>query len=180
MKKGRDSILIVEDNLTEQLLIRHAFEEIGVKDHIYTANDGEEAITFLKGSGQYADRDKFRFPTFMLVDLKMPKVNGLELLLYVKRTHLIIIPTIILTSSADPDDVKRAYMLGANAFHTKPMRMEDLCMILKRIYDYWNSVEMPDTDEHGNLKATNGFEKLGEKMQHPVRIDPFSVPGKKS
>lgn len=174
MKKGRGAILIVEDNPTEQLLIQQAFEQIGVCDAIYTASDGEEAIAYLKGQGCYADRSKYRFPTFLLIDLKMPKISGFELLLFVKRCPLIVLPTIVLTMSSDPDDVKRAHLLGANAYHVKPTEMEKLCAQLKLIYDYWSSVELPEVDAEGHLKSTEEKGKLGDLMQHPVKAAQLS------
>lgn len=168
-------ILVVEDNPTERILMREAFEEIGIGKRVYAVEDGAEAITFLKGEGQYADRKKFPFPTFLLTDLKMPKVNGFELLLFLKRSHLIVIPTVVLTMSSDRDDVKKAFLLGANAYHTKPGKMEDFCRLLKTIYEYWDAVEIPDIDEKGNLIATKGEGKLSEKMRHPITHDPESL-----
>lgn len=144
--KRRGSILIVEDNLHEQLLIKEAFHDLKVPEVVHTVSDGESAIAFLRGEEPYGDRQQYKFPTFMLVDLKMPKISGLELLLFLKRSNLIVIPTIVFTSSADADDVKTAYMLGANAFHCKPTQMEGLLRLLKSIYDYWSEVELPEVD----------------------------------
>lgn len=171
MKKGRGAILIVEDNPHEQLLVKTAFEELGVTDSIHVANDGEEAIAYLKGRGPFQDRQIYRFPTFLLTDLKMPRMNGFELLLFLKRSQMVIIPTIVLTMSSDQDDINKAYQLGANAFHTKPSHMEGLLEMLKRIHEYWNNLQLPDVDEAGNLKPTSNSGKLSEKMRHPVRLD---------
>src|SRR5690242_6687735 len=151
MKKGRGAILIVEDNPHEQLLIQTAFQEIGVTDSIHIVNDGEEAIAYLKGEGKYHDRQKYRFPTFLVTDLKMPKINGFELLLFLKRSHLIIVPTVVLTMSSDQDDINKAYQLGANSFHTKPNHMEGLVEMLKCVYEYWDKAQLPDIDESGKL-----------------------------
>lgn len=169
MRKG--SILIVEDDPVEQMLIKKAFEQIGVKDTIYAVGDGQDAIAFLTRKGEYADYRKFLFPTILLVDLKMPKVHGFELLLFLKRSKLIIIPTIIFTMSSDPDDIKHAYLLGANAYHVKPHKMEGLCDQLRKIYEYWTDVELPKTDEWGNLLPTQNSGKPGGKLSHPVTFD---------
>jgi len=171
MKRSVGSILIVENNLTEQMLIKTAFEAIGVQDKIYAVNDGDEAIAFLKGEGQYSDRNQFRFPTFLLTDLNMEKVNGFELLLYLKRSRMIIIPTIVFSLSCDPEDIGQAYLCGANAFHTKPANMEGLRLLLKSISDYWSQVQMPEIDEKGNLKHSAGGGK--ERIRHPVTMKPF-------
>lgn len=171
MKRGLGAILIVEDNPHEQLLIKTSLEELGVSDSIHIVSDGDEAIAYLKGDGQYADRQRFRFPTFLLADLKMPKVNGFELLLFIKRSQLIVVPTIVLTTSSDPDDINKAYQLGANAFHTKPNSMDELLVMLKRIYEYWSNLQLPDVDEAGRLRNSRSSGKQSEKMRHPVKVD---------
>jgi CheY-like chemotaxis protein len=171
MKERRGTILIVEDNPNEQILIKHTLEDIGVGETIQTVNDGADAIAYLKGRGIYSDRQRFGFPTFLLVDLKMREVHGLELLLFLKRSNLIIVPTIILTSSSDRADVKRAFQFGANAYHVKPVKMECLREQLKLIHSYWTQVELPDMDEHGRLLPSDDDGKLGEQGRHPVNFD---------
>lgn len=163
--------MVVEDNPNDQMLIKTALDEIGVRDKIYMVNDGDEAIAFLKGEGRYADREQFTFPTFLLTDLKMNRVNGFELLLFLKRSRLIIIPTIVFSQSCELDDIGHAYLFGANAFHTKPATMEGLFALLKKICDYWSSVELPEIDESGNLKHADGSAKFSEKLRHPLTID---------
>lgn len=153
MKRGKGSILIVEDDANEQLLMKNAFEQLNIIDHIHTTN-GEQAIAYLKGDEPYADRKQYPFPTFLLTDLRMPKVNGFELLLFIKRTRLIIIPTVVLSVSAERNDIQSAYMLGANAYHVKPNKIEDLRDVLKNIYDYWSSVELPNADEARDFNRT--------------------------
>ncbi|HEV2327510.1 MAG TPA: response regulator [Verrucomicrobiae bacterium] len=171
MKRG--SVLIVEDNPTENMLIKSAFEDIGVSERVYSVDDGDEAIAFLRRKGKYADCEKYVFPTFLLTDLNMPRVNGFELLLFLKRSHFKIIPTIVFTMSADPDDVKCAYLFGANAYHVKPPGMEGLHAQLRKIYDYWTTLELPGTDEHGCLLETDSTGKLSERMGHPVFIPEY-------
>jgi CheY-like chemotaxis protein len=166
----RGSVLIVEDNPTENMLIRSAFEDLGVTERVYAVDDGDEAIAFLRRKGKYADCEKYVFPTFLLTDLNMPRVNGFELLLFLKRSHFTIIPTIVLTMSADPDDVKCAYLFGANAYHVKTPGMEGLHEQLRRIYEYWTTLELPGTDDYGRLLATDCSGKLSERVGHPVLI----------
>lgn len=171
MKKGRGTILIVEDNLNEQVLIKHVLENLGVTDAIQAVDDGVDAISYLKGEGIYSDRNQYSFPTFLLVDLKMPILNGLELLLFLKRSRLIVVPTIIFTSSADPDDIKKAYLFGANAYHVKPIAMEGLQDQLKMIYHYWSHVELPDLDPQGNPIPTDSNGKLSDQIRHPIMLN---------
>lgn len=170
MNAGQRAILIVEDNLNEQLLIKSIFEGIGVKDKIYCVTDGSDAIAYLKGEEQYSDRDKYKFPTFVLTDLNLPRVNGFELLLYVKRSQLITMPTIVLTGSSDRDDIKKAYQFGANGYHIKPGSHEKFSEVLKMLYTYWTNVELPELDKNGRLLDTDDKSGTSEKMRHPVNI----------
>lgn len=165
MKRATGSILIVDDNPNEQLLIKEAFRELRVKDAIHIVNDGEEAIAYLKGTGQYSNRQKFQYPTFLLTDLRMPKINGFELLSFIKRGHFIIIPTIVWTVSSTEQDIQQSYMLGANAFHTKPPQGEGFLQLVKTIYEYWADVQLPDIDENGNLKRAECNDKGGSQIR---------------
>lgn len=170
MKMKRAIILIVDDDTNDQFLIKTAFREIGVKDPIYSVSDGTEAISYLKGEGEYADRQKFLFPTLLLVDLKMPKVNGFELLQFLKNHRdLTVIPTIVFTSSADRNDIADAYLLGANSYHVKSQTLPELCAQLKTLHDYWTNCEVPEVDTFGKLSPTEFFGKLSEKIQRPRR-----------
>lgn len=162
-KKVKGSILIVEDHANEKLLIKNAFEEFQVTDAVHAVNNGEEAIAYLRGDGRFRDRQKYPFPTFLLTGLDMPKVSGFELLLFIKRSKLIIIPVIVLSASTNPHDLHRAYLFGANAFHVKPPHMEGLVQVLRRIYKYWAQVETPEVDEFGNLKSAH--KRPGEKIR---------------
>lgn len=180
MKMRRTVILIVDDDANDQFLIKAAFREAGVSDTLYTVNDGAEAISYLKGTGKYADRDQYLFPSFVLTDLKMPKVNGFELLRFLKSNpQLIVVPAVVFTSSADRDDIKRAYLFGANAYHVKSQTLDGLCTQLKLVHEYWTSCEVPEVDNTGNLLPTEGGGKLGENVSHPVRrdIDPDDPSG---
>ena len=90
-------------------------DEHHLANEVVVVEDGEEALDYLFRRSKYADRPEGN-PAVVLLDLKMPKVHGFELLLYLKRSRLIVIPTIVFTMSDDKDDIKKAFMLGANAF----------------------------------------------------------------
>lgn len=165
------AILIVDDDANDQFLIQTALKQSGVREPVYAVSDGAEAIAYLKGEGQYADRENFLFPTFLLIDLKMPKINGFELLRFLQNNHnLSVIPTIVLTSSADRNDVASAYLLGANSYQVKSQTLDGLCAQLKLIYDYWTHCEIPEADPSGNLLPTNNDGKLSEKVTRPNRL----------
>jgi len=145
-------ILIVDDDSNDRLLLESAFAEIGVSDPIYSVEDAAEAIEYLKGTGRYADRDRFKFPTLLFLDLKMPGMDGFEFLCFIRSNpNLVVIPTIVFTSSADPDDIKNAYFLGANSYVVKAETFEGLCDQLKFIYGYWMRVQVPPIDRQWRL-----------------------------
>src|ERR1044071_5555269 len=86
-------ILIVEDDVNDQFLMKTAFKKIGMDCPIYTVGDGTEAVAYLKGEGAYADRAKFRYPTLLTIDLKMPRMNGFELLAFLKQNpNFMVVP----------------------------------------------------------------------------------------
>lgn len=161
----RPVILIVEDDAEDRYLLQNAFEQIGVTDTVQTVGDGQEAVEYLSGKGPFADRHKFRFPTLLLLDLKMPRMNGLEFLSYVKHNpSLRVIPTIVFTSSDHREDIRNAYQLGANSYIVKGKTFEMVCGQLKFIYGYWMRVEVPPVDQQGHLPPMpdvgEPFEKL--------------------
>lgn len=150
-------ILLVDDDPNDRFIMQSAFHRIGVNDPIYTLADGAEAISYIKGEGEYSDRNRFAIPTLLLLDLDMPRINGFDFLRFIKEhTHLRVIPTIILTSSCDPDDVKTAYLLGANSYLVKASTFDGVCDQLKFVYGYWMRVEVPLIDASGSLQTNHG------------------------
>jgi len=145
-------ILIVDDDEKDRLLMQEAFRQIGVIEPVHTAADGAEAIEYLKGNGQYADRNRFPFPNLLLLDLRMAKMNGFEFLRYI-RTHskLMVIPTIVFTSSEDMEDLKQAYVLGANSYLVKSNTFDGLCDQFKFVYGYWMRVRVPPMEPDGPI-----------------------------
>src|SRR4051794_18598983 len=114
MKKLNFTILLVEDDVNDQLLITSAFRKIGVTDPIQVVGDGEQALAYLEGEGCFADRAIYHYPTFILMDLKMPRMDGFAVLAHLKQNpQWRIIPTVIFSASGDLDDIKQAYALGA-------------------------------------------------------------------
>jgi CheY-like chemotaxis protein len=140
-------ILIVDDDANERFLMQSAFSHIGVSEPVHCVGDGAEAIEYLRGNGQYANRNQFPIPNLLLLDLKMAKMHGFEFLRYV-RNHpkLMVIPTIVFTSSEDMEDLKNAYVLGANSYLVKGKTFDELCGQFKFIYGYWMRVRVPPVD----------------------------------
>ncbi|HHN65438.1 MAG TPA: response regulator [Nitrospirae bacterium] len=140
------SILIVEDNTDDVLLIKRAFQQCGVVNPLRFVTDGEQAVAYLKGTGEFGDRKKNPLPVLILLDLKMPRMNGFEFLRWLRNEpDLKKIIVVILTSSSESPDINRAYELGANSYLVKPVRFEDLIRIVKELHLYWLIMnEKPD------------------------------------
>lgn len=162
------TILVVEDEEADAILIEKAFRDNGVKGPIRIVHSGSEAIAYLMGEGRYADREKFAFPTFIMTDLKMPNGDGFEVLHHLKSNpEWSIIPTVVLTSSTDPDDIKKSYMLGASSFHQKPSSYHALRQQLKVLHDYWMTCCVPEVDVTGRQVMTESKGRLGERFSQP-------------
>jgi CheY-like chemotaxis protein len=138
MEDLKYTILLVDDDENDALLARMAFEKSGVTNPIHWAKDGAEAVAYLQGDGIYADRRLHPFPELMILDLKMPRMTGLELLEWIgQRPHYRVIPTIVMTSSRLQHDIEKAYHLGANTYMVKPSSFEELVIMAKRAHEYW-------------------------------------------
>jgi CheY-like chemotaxis protein len=131
-------ILMIEDSSTDVELTQEFFEESKIKISFFAVKDGKEAVDFLWHTGAYADKDQFPRPELILLDIKLPKLNGLELLPRIKRDdHLKHIPVVVLTTSDQDNDIKLAYELGANSYLIKPADLEDFSKTLQKLEDFW-------------------------------------------
>jgi CheY-like chemotaxis protein len=146
MAKDRPTLLIVEDNEDDIFFVERIFKQIGARCELRFARDGIEAIEYLSGQGAFKDRAKYAMPTIILMDLKMPRRNGFEVLEWMhNQPEIKLIPTIVVTSSTLQEDVTRAYRLGANAVMNKPVDKDSLLQMLKSFHIYWTDfVEMPE------------------------------------
>jgi CheY-like chemotaxis protein len=175
MKKYHSTILIVDDDPNDRALIENSFREIGVKDPIHTVDGAAMAIAYMMGEGIYSDRGKYAYPTFITIDLKMPGEDGFVVLEHLKKNPAwAIIPTVVLTSSRDLDDIKKAYMLGASSYHVKPTSLDKLRHQLKVLHDYWMTCEVPQADSSGHQVQTNSQGKLGERFAQPENVTQVS------
>jgi two-component system, response regulator len=137
-------ILLVEDNPDDVELTLHALRKEKLANHIHVARDGEEAIEFLFCSGAHADRLFDQLPKLVLLDLKLPKVDGMEVLKRLKsdpRTQTI--PVVILTSSKEERDLVQGYGLGANSYIQKPVDFDQFRDTVKRVGFYWLLINQP-------------------------------------
>lgn len=137
-------ILVVEDNDSDFFLLERAFRKNKIENPVVRVKDGLEGLHYLQGSGEYSDRDKFPFPDVIILDLKTPRMSGLELLAWIRdHPDCRVIPTVIMSSSEQDVDVSKAYELGANTYFVKPSTFEDLLELTKTIEDYWRRGTRP-------------------------------------
>lgn len=131
-------ILLAEDDEDYVLLIRQVFIKAHIPNPIHVVSNGEEAIAYLKGEGKYVNRDEYPLPDILLLDLKMPRVSGIDVLKWLKQQpNLAALRVLVLTSSDRIRDVNEAYQLGANSFLVKPMDFQDFTQLSRLIADFW-------------------------------------------
>jgi CheY-like chemotaxis protein len=132
------TVLLVEDDLNDIFLVKRAFKLTGLRVPLQIVTDGQEAISYLKGDGKYADRTAHPFPYLIVMDINMPRKSGFEVLEWVKRDSLLRrIPIVIVSSSDNPAEINRAYELGANAYMVKPMDFLAVEHLFQSITQYW-------------------------------------------
>jgi CheY-like chemotaxis protein len=137
------NILLVDDDEKDVELILEALRKCNLSNRVKSVNDGVEALAFLRKEGNYKNRSGGN-PSFILLDLKMPKVDGLELLREIKQCpETKLIPTIVLTSSAEEKDLIESYRIGANAYVVKPVEFEKFFEAVKYIGLFWAVLNTP-------------------------------------
>jgi CheY-like chemotaxis protein len=139
MDKKQFTVLLVEDDLNDIFLVKRAFRTAKIPNPLQIVTDGEEAIAFLQGAGKYSDREAYPLPKLIVMDIKMPRLSGFEVLEWVKGNGRPwrLIPVIIVSSSNNPSDINRAYELGANAYMVKPMNYRAVEHLFESITHYW-------------------------------------------
>jgi len=138
MRSEGKTILLVEDNPNDVLFLKFAFETAEVQNPLQVVADGQEAINYLAGAGQYANRRRFPLPCLVLLDLKLPGKMGTDVLCWLRNqprlSHLLVV---VLTSSSDSQDVDRAYECGAQSYLVKPLSLEKRLEMARSIKNYW-------------------------------------------
>ena len=131
-------ILLVEDNARDEALTRRALKKNNIVNEVVAARDGVEALDYLFGTGKYAGRDMSIMPQLVLLDLKLPKVNGLQVLQKIRaeeRTRRL--PVVVFTSSSEEEDMMKSYDLGANSYVRKPVDFEQFLEATRQLGLYW-------------------------------------------
>jgi two-component system response regulator len=138
-------ILLVEDNPRDAELTIRALKKKHLANNLYHVEDGVDALDFLFARGKYAERNQEDSPKVILLDLKLPRINGLEVLSIIKadeRTRSI--PVVVVTSSAEDPDVNTAYQLGANSYVIKPVQFDSFIEAMTKVGVYWLMVNHPN------------------------------------
>jgi len=132
------TVLLVEDDLNDIFLVKRAFKLAHVRSPLQVVTDGLEAMHYLKGEDKFADRQAFPLPKLVVMDIKMPRRSGFDVLEWAKHDPLLRrIPIVIVSSSEDPADINRAYELGANAYMVKPVDYRAVEHLFQSITQYW-------------------------------------------
>jgi two-component system response regulator len=135
---GNKIILLVEDNPDDVALTLRAFKKNNISNKVIIAGDGVEALDYLFGRGKHTSRDIKELPVLILLDLKIPKISGLEVLKTIRQdAALKLMPVVILTSSSQEEDVINGYKLGANSYIRKPVNFNDFQEAIKLLGLYW-------------------------------------------
>lgn len=138
MNKNLGTILLVEDNADDEALTIRALQKNHIKNNVVVARDGAQALDYLFATGPYADRDRFDLPQVVLLDLKLPKIDGLTILKEIRASHVThSLPVVILTSSREDRDLIEGYNLGVNSYIRKPVDFVAFTEAVKQLGLYW-------------------------------------------
>jgi two-component system, response regulator len=130
-------ILLVEDNPEDAEMTMRALRKRNLANHVHWAKDGEEALDYLFCTGPYAGREQGRLPKLVLLDIKMPKIDGIEVLRRIKASQLKTVPVVVMTSSNEERDVLESYSLGVNSYIVKPVNFDSFLETVSGIGMYW-------------------------------------------
>lgn len=135
---GQKRVLLVEDNPDDEMLVMRAFKKAEFRNEVVVMRDGAVALDYLFGTGEYEGRDVEDMPAVVLLDLKLPKIDGLGVLRRIRaEERLKHLPVVILTSSREQEDVLRSYDLGANSYVRKPVSFESFAEAVRQLGLYW-------------------------------------------
>lgn len=137
-------ILLVEDNPDDEALTIRAFSKNNIRNPVVVARDGQEALDYLYASGSYAGRVDQQRPALILLDIKLPKLNGIEVLRHIRaHAQTKLIPVVMMTTSKEEDDLVKSYSLGANSYIRKPVDFQQFLEVVRQVGIYWLMLNEP-------------------------------------
>ena len=143
MDAERFLILLVDDDEVDILMFRRAFAKAGLAYPLVVARRGQDAIDYLAGAGEFGDRSKHPLPSYVLLDLKLPRVSGLDILTWMRRTDAVKnIPVSILSGSAQGDDIERSMAMGIESYLVKPAAFPELLEIVQELGRRWEALAL--------------------------------------
>lgn len=155
-------VLVAEDSEDDLFLLRRSFEHVGFDTPVQYVRDGDQAIAYLAGKGRFARRETYPLPSVLLLDLKMPRKNGFEVLEWIQQQpNLTGMRTIVLTTSEDVFEMNRAYQLGAASFLTKPLNFTEFKDTIVAVHNYWIMRNKPPA---------------AKRPQNPLAPNPYQRP----
>lgn len=138
------TILLIEDESTDAALLLRGFEKAQILNPVVHLTNGDDALRYLAGAGEYADRRKYPLPALMLLDLKLPGMTGIQLLQWMRvQGEVKRIPVVVLTTDNNPDTINAAYDLGANSYLVKPGNTAEIARMVQAIQNYWVKLNEP-------------------------------------
>ena len=140
--RGKDQpfILIAEDNPDDVVMLRRAFGHSGITTSLQVVSDGEQVVEYLSGTGKFSNASEYPLPDVLLLDLKMPRKNGFDVLRWIaEQPWLARLRVVVLTTSEELRDVNEAYRLGASSFLVKPVNFSEFRNTLTAMHEYWMS-----------------------------------------
>jgi CheY-like chemotaxis protein len=163
-------ILLIDNDIDDQFLSQLALEKVlPAGSTVHAAHTGDEAIAYMIGEGKFADRDTYPFPSLIITDLRMTAGDGFDVLEFLQNNPAWnVVPRLMFSNSGDPDDVRTAYMLGASAYHIKPLSRADMERRMRSIVEYWGGSEVPPVDRSGRVLATDSTGRIGARYPKPV------------
>jgi CheY-like chemotaxis protein len=163
-------ILSVDDNEVDGALLHRAVKRSAIPATILTVTEGLQALSYLAGEGIYRDRERYRFPDLVLLDLRMPKMSGLDVLGWIRQQPTLKNTKVVILSASDnPEDKKRAHMIGADDYLLKPTKFEELQSMMKSIYATWlDKNKKPKVKDASSARGMAPVENPRILMDDPV------------
>lgn len=143
------TILIVDNDVNFIDVLKIALQRNGINNPVQAVRDGQEALDYLCGRGSYRDRGAYPFPSVIFIELHLPRIDGFELLQWLKdNPQCAIVPAIILSVSDLDSDIRKAYLMGANSYIVKPETLPELQKAIRVTYEYWHLCSKPTMPEN--------------------------------